>query len=173
MRVEDFNNYCQLLIEGFGDSDMSLLVETNALTSKQMAISAASFFEVELCNKIERFVHETSGGNEEIKCFLRTKAIKRQFHTWFDWDQKNANQFFGLFGTQFKQYMKAMVEEDDSLRESIRAFLELGKDRNAIVHSDFLNYSYDKTFEEVYHLYEEAKRFVDMFPGILIEFSAK
>ena len=172
VKVEDFNSYCKLLIDGLEKSDLSLLVETNSLASKQMAVSAASCFEVELCKKIERFVHEASRGNEEVRSLLRAKAIKRQFHTWFDWNQKNANQFFGLFGVQFKQHMQDMVNNDDTLRESICSFLELGKDRNEIVHSDFLNFSYDKTLDEVYNLYKKARLFVDMFPEVLVRFSA-
>lgn len=174
MKIEEFSEYCDSLINVITDSapmEVSLQIETNDLLSKQMALSAASHFEYELCKRIEDFAHMSSSGNEQLKSFLRNKAISRQFHTWFNWNEKNANQFFGYFGQNFKEHMKDRVKNEDYLNESIQAFLELGSDRNKIIHGDYLNCTYDKTICEVFSLFKSAKHFVELFPEILLEFN--
>ena len=62
------------------------------------------------------------------------------YHTWFKWDDTNANQFFGLFGSEFKLAMNNRVKESEELRTSIRAFLEIGNERNRLVHQDYVVY---------------------------------
>ena len=105
-----------------------------------------------------------SGGLPLVEQFVRNKAVARQFHTWFEWGALNANQFFGLFGTDFKTEMSKQVKASEGMQESIRAFLEVGNERNKLVHQDFATFSMEKTLEEIYSLYKKALTFVEALP---------
>jgi hypothetical protein len=56
--------------------------------------------------------------------------------------------------------MVARIAADEPLAESVKAFMEIGRERNLLVHSDYANYLINKTPEEIYALYQEASRFV-------------
>ena len=77
---------------------------------------------------------------------VRNKAVSRQYHTWFQWNARNANSFYGLFGSDFRKFMKRKVR-DDNLGDSVRAFLELGNERNRLVHQDYGVFVLEKTTE--------------------------
>jgi RiboL-PSP-HEPN len=104
---------------------------------------------------------------------VKNKALARQYHTFFNWDARNANSFFGLFGGDFKDFMTAKVEDDSTLEAGIKAFLQLGDSRNELVHENFATFALDKTAEEIYELYKKALRFVEVFPMTLSEFCLK
>ena len=98
---------------------------------------------------------------------MRNKAIARQYHTWFTWDASNANNFFGLFGEDFKTSMKKRCSESEELKSSIEAFLELGNTRNQLVHRDYVSFPLEKTLDELYTLYRAATVFVTNLPTFL------
>lgn len=116
------------------------------------------------------FVSDTSNHHALVTAFVRNKAVRRQYHTWFQWDAANANSFFGLFGEGFLGFMKQKIKNDNELAASIRAFLELGNDRNRLVHQDFASFPLEKTSNEIYDLFRKAMIFVDAFPTSLREF---
>ena len=113
------------------------------------------------------FVEQVTSKDHLIKWFVQNKAVSRQYHTWFDWEKKNANKFFGLFGDSFKNHISEKVRTNNDLELSIQAFLEIGHERNRLVHSDFGSFSLEKTSEEIYTLYSKAKRFVEWLPDQL------
>ena len=106
-------------------------------SAKNLLLSIASFFETLICGLIVQFAKRTSSGNNVLCSFVQKKAVTRQYHTFFAWEAKNANQFFSLFGEEFKEKCQAQVRSDAKLEESIRAFLELGNTRNELVHLNF------------------------------------
>ena len=116
------------------------------------------------------FVKEVSSENERLVEFVKNKAISRQYHTFFNWDLQNANAFFGLFGDSFKTFMAEKTKNDSNLAEAIKAFVELGRERNRLVHQDFGIFSLEKTTEEIYKLYETALPFVQCIPEKLHSF---
>jgi len=69
--------------------------------------------------------------------------------------------------------MKARVESDRDLEMAIKAFLELGNERNRLTHQDFGSFLLEKTADEIYILYQQAMKFVDMLPSVLRECSAE
>ncbi len=138
---------------------------------KSLLLSAASHFERRMTDNVLEFINEMANENYLITSFVKNKAISRQYHTWFNWDQTNANSFFGLFGDSFRIFMKEKVKDDTQLAESIKAFLELGAERNRLVHQDYGTFSMEKTADEIYNLYTKASRFVEEFPRALSEFS--
>lgn len=131
---------------------------------KSLLLSAASYFERRICDDILIFTREVSYDNERLVEFVKNKAIARQYHTFFNWDSQNANTFFGLFGEPFKIFMVSEIQHDGALSEAIRAFMELGRERNRLVHQDYGTFTLEKTADEIYQLYKAALPFVECIP---------
>lgn len=127
---------------------------------KVMLLAAASNLEEQVKSAVTNFVRQKAGGSEEVVNFLRNKAIERQYHTFFQWDGKNANQFFAFFGDNFKERMKDIVNGDSELGQSIRDFLDLGNARNSLVHGDYAVAATDKSARDVLSQYHSACLFV-------------
>lgn len=139
---------------------------------KALLLAAASHFESRLKRAVKDFAMEAMGSDHPLVSVIENKAIERQYHTWFDWERKNANRFFGMFGPRFKDHAGSLVKENDGLREAIVAFMEIGGDRNRLVHQDFADFQMNKTSSEVYDLYKSATVFVDWFPRAIREFTS-
>ena len=138
---------------------------------KVLLIAAASRFEQSMRDVMLDFVKQTTAENHPLTWLVKKKVVDRQYHTWFSWEKRNANQFFQLFGEDFKNRMEEKVKNDSNLDSSIKAFLEIGRERNRLVHDDFGSFSLEKTYEEIYNLYSEAARFVEWFPDALKTFT--
>ena len=138
---------------------------------KALLLAAASHFEHRITEEVLFFVSETTNDHGLTTSLVRNKAVSRQYHSWFNWDAKNANSFFALFGEEFRNFMKNKVDKDDVLDSSIRRFLEIGSIRNRLLHQDFGSFFLEKTSDEIYDLYRSAMTFVDAFPLALREFS--
>ena len=152
-------------------SELSLRIATEATLRKVLVLSAASYFERYITEAVMRFVRDGSGESVCVSALVENKAVKRQYHTYFQWEKKNANSFFALFGTDFKTRMKGIVREDEDLANGISAFLTIGLERNKMVHGDFGSYQIEKTTEEVMDLYRKAAVFVERIPDYLDECS--
>ena len=138
---------------------------------KSLLMAAASYFERSLTKAVMDFAEETYGTDHVLPKLIRNKAVARQYHTWFDWDARNANRFFGLFGDDFKKHVSNRIADSADLEAAIRDFLEIGRDRNRLVHLDYGNFVIEKTAEEIHGLYLSADQFVAWFPKVLREFS--
>lgn len=162
------------VIESLRDiPEVSLQVAAADQFRKALLLAVASYFEHRVCTCILDFVRERAYGSVLVESFVRNKAIARQYHTWFNWDDTNANQFFGLFGSEFKSAMNNRVKESEELRASIRAFLEIGNERNRLVHQDYATFTMEKTLDEIYRLYQVALQFVESLPSALRESDAQ
>lgn len=138
---------------------------------KTLLMTVASSFERRMTDTVINFVREATSEKHVLVWLVRNKAVSRQYHTWFDWNKRNANKFFGLFGPAFRNYAKTIVNEDDDLQSSIRSFLEIGDARNRLVHQDFGSFTIEKTSQEIYDLYSSAEKFVEWFPDTVRRFS--
>ena len=136
---------------------------------KNILLASASYFESRIKKFIEEYTNENS--NELVANFVLNKAISRQYHTYFNWDAKNANTFFSLFGTDFKNFMTTKIKEDDSVSKSVTDFIELGRERNRLVHQNFASFTVEKTADEIFETYKSAKTFTDSLPNYFDEFS--
>ena len=173
MNIEDlYNEFSGILtfLEDNGEVSWRTMADENF--RKVLLIAIASHFERSLQDAMSNFAKEITGDNHPLAYLVQKKAIDRQYHTWFNWKEHNANQFFGLFGNAFSDSMQRKVRDDDSLNSSIKAFLEIGQERNRLVHGDFSNFTLEKTSEEIYSLYSKAKKFVERFPELLRSFIA-
>ena len=138
---------------------------------KTLLLSVASYYETRVKDLLIEFFGEDSP--ELTITFIRNKAIERQYHTFFSWRDKNANTFFGLFGGDFRDFMKQTVKDDEQLSEAIKAFLKLGDARNELVHENFATFPLESTPEQVYELYQKASVFLDALPKKLREYGAR
>lgn len=146
---------------------LSFQVQFENQLRKALLLSAASRFETEIKEIVLSFAVECATGNAQLVALVKAKAIERQYHTYFKWDSRNANAFFSLFGSEFKDYASKNVQGNARLEGSIRAFLELGDMRNQLVHLDFATFPLEKTTAEIFALYTEASYFVQRLPDLL------
>lgn len=137
---------------------------------KSLLMAAASHFERRLTECVIAFAEEVGGAGHVLVELVRRKAVERQYHTWFDWSGGNANAFFRMFGDDFRAWARNEVTADIELDGSIRDFLQIGAERNRLVHQDYGNFSMEKTADDVYALYRSASVFVDWVPGALRDF---
>jgi hypothetical protein len=150
-------------------AEPSLLVSAADQFRKALLLAAASHFEHRLSECVLTFVRNRGSGSLALESFVKNKAVARQYHTWFQWEQSNANAFFALFGPTFKTDMVDWARNSDELRLSIEAFLEIGGERNKLVHQDYATFSLGKTLDEIYDLYRRALRFVELLPSAFHE----
>jgi hypothetical protein len=143
------------------NKEISLKIVADDNLKKVLLLSAASYFEDEIKDIILSFVEKNSDDNLMIKSFVKNKAVERQYHTYFDWNAKNANKFFSLFGEEFKNRAEEDVKDNSDLKKPILAFLEIGNLRNELVHGNFAVFPIEKTVEEIYELYRSAHQFID------------
>ena len=78
--------------------------------------------------------------------------------------ERQRNTFLSMFGRDFKDEAARWIAEDEYLGRAVRDFLEIGRERNRLVHGNFGDAPLEKTTADVYALYESAKVFVDWFP---------
>ena len=82
---------------------------------KVLLVAATSHFERSITEVVVNFVEQVTSKDHLIKWFVQNKAVSRQYHTWFDWEKKNANKFFGLFGDSFKNHISEKVRTNNDL----------------------------------------------------------
>ena len=140
---------------------------------KLLALSVASFFEHTLTEAILNFCTVKAAGDPGLVCFVRMKAVERQYSTYFQWDQKTPNSFCSLFGEPLGASMKNDVKNKPELKAACAAFLELGALRNRLVHQNFASFPFEKTAEEVYEEYKSGSKFVDYIVARLGEASER
>jgi hypothetical protein len=165
----DFQDLVLYLDKG-GELSLRNVVESNF--RKDLLLVAASYFEWVISQNLIEFVRKGSNSNLAILEFVKNKAISRQYHTLFDWDRNNANKFYSLFGESFRDFMKSHLDLDSGLETSVKAFLEIGRERNRLVHQDFGSFALEKTVAEIYELYKSAMPFVECITVKLEEYCA-
>ena len=164
--VDELHSQFTVLQEFLDKNDGALLVPSIQRTfPRTMLLAAASYFEHCLTHAVEQLAIDETADDHVLVWLIRNKVITRQYHTWFDWNVRNrkANAFFKMFGEEFQDQADAWIGEEN-LSESVAAFLEIGRERNRLVHENFGSAKLDKTAVEVHDLYKSAMVFVDWFP---------
>lgn len=138
----------------------------NDICKKALLLSAASYFEAQISNAIHDFASTASKDNNRLVSFIDNKALKRQYHTFFDWDASNANKFLALFGDDFKKKVREKIKEN-KLDAAERDFIAIGKERNCLVHQNYVEVSVNSTFEDIFNRYTSACNFVELFIEML------
>jgi hypothetical protein len=169
--VEQLKNEYKAIEEYLmAQNQISLVSDLNKHLRKILILSAGSYFEHRITEILSNFAQEKSNGDERITNFLVKQAITQKYHTLFSWGEKdkpespgkNANTFFKLFGDGFKANVDEDINANIELRESIKAFIEIGHLRNILVHSNFAEYVYEqKTPDEIFALFQQAEPFLE------------
>lgn len=163
---QEYKSVCDLFARL---GEMSAMVDYTNTMRKVIILSCGSYFEYEMTKMLKDYVLEASNGNVQIASFLERQAIRQKYHTLFDWGKQDdpsrpstsANNFFKLFGDEFRMEVDAIIKAQPEIKESQNAFLELGHLRNILVHSNFADYAYsEKTPEDIYALYKKACQFI-------------
>lgn len=149
------------------NNEVSFLSTVEQSLPKVILLAAASDLEARTQKIILDYFARSTGNRSAAVQFVANKAVNRQFHTYFDWTKRTANQFFGLFGKHFKERALAECAADERLKESISYFCEVGNLRNQLVHSNYASFSLNLTAAEVFDMYEEALYFVGRMPDLL------
>ncbi|WP_017199563.1 HEPN domain-containing protein [Arthrobacter sp. M2012083] len=133
---------------------------------KILVVATASRFEREITQHIEDFYREATT-YDSATLFVINKALSRQYHTLFAWNENTATSFMKLFGAECASNFKSQLDAHDWLATSVKDFLTLGRIRNELVHRDFASFPLDLTVEEVDVRSQSAERFVAAIPQVI------
>lgn len=139
----------------------------NSLFTKAFTVACGNAFERKLTSQIPTIL---SSDNQLALNFLQKQALDRKYHTLFDWDQKNANKFFGLFGNDFKSFVNDLIQNDDQVKQQQKDFLELGKLRNLIVHKGIDAYSLTSDLDTIKLKFDNSLEFAVFFCNAFCQF---
>lgn len=162
---EDF----QSVMEKIDVSEVSLRTSVEDVFQKSLAVAIGSYFERRVTGIVLEFVEKSSGNNVLVSEFVRNKAIHRQYHTYFQWGRANANQFFGLFGKDFRDHMTEYVRNNPEYGDYVSDFMQIGDIRNNVAH-DYEYVVINQNTHELHKLYQNARVFVDGLPLRFEEF---
>ena len=143
------------------NQEISLKSDADRRFAKVLVLACASYFEERIISALSSYSNALLNGDEKISSLLKMKAFERQYHSLFDWKENNANRFFSHFGEGIKKQHKEDVSQDDEIKDSEKMFMNLGRMRNVLVHSNFAVAPIDETHEEIYAMFKGAMRFVD------------
>lgn len=137
---------------------------------KVLLLAVASYLEKQITEILTDFSSQASSNCDPLVNFVQNKAIKKQYHTFFNWETKNVNNFLGLFGDSFKAQCVSDINTDNNLNDGVKAFLEIGSQRNYLVHENYAAYYLEKTSDEIFELYKKSQAFIDYLKRKFTEF---
>jgi hypothetical protein len=147
---------------------LSMAQDVEHMLQKNLPLAAASYFEHIICSLLLRYVDRKSNSSPELRAFFEIKAIKRQYHTLFDWEKSNVNKFLSHFGENFKIETSREIDGSAELTRAAQAFIELGSIRNRIVHQNYAAFIGNKSSEEVFVLFQRAEEFIAFIESKLL-----
>jgi hypothetical protein len=165
---QEFSRLTSYLLEA---REQSLEITANEQCRKALLLAAASYFEDEITKIVTNWVATLKPHNQQVENWVQLTGIKRCYHKWFKWERRDGKAFDGLLGTLFKDYMREQVQTDAELEKAFRDFLEIGDSRNRLVHQNFGSFTLEKTTDEIYSLFQSAKRFPPVLAQKLNDFS--
>jgi len=147
----------------------SFASDTNNNFRRSLILAIASSFEHEITEIVAQIPHVHAQGNPMVVGLIEQKVIPRQYHTYFDWDKKNANKFFAMFGGGYAELAKTRVGADEGLDQAVKNFLALGDTRNRLVHLDYVNFDIEKSPHDIIAMFRSAQKFVTFLRVTLLE----
>jgi hypothetical protein len=139
-------------------NEISLALDAEANFKRLLVMACGSYFEEQITAAVEQFAEMTGG--TRLGAFVRNKALNRQYYTLFDWKGNNINSFLALFGEEFKETVGRLIQMNSSLKEGMKAFLELSNHRNQLAHRNLAAVPVEKTIAEIRQQYGAAWAFV-------------
>ena len=150
-----------------GKGEVSFATYINNVYKKVLVLSAASYFESKISELISKYATKASGSDKRIVKLIESKVIERQYHTLFQWEANNTNAFWKLFGEETKENVRQKINGDEKLKAAERCFIELGRQRNLLVHENFAEFDVNTTVEEIYDKYRNACNFIALVEIVL------
>lgn len=147
--------------------EISFATYIDNVYKKVLVLSAASYFESKISELISNYATKASGSDKRIVTLIESKVIERQYHTLFEWKVNNTNSFWKLFGEQTKESVRAKINSDEELKTAEKSFMELGRQRNLLVHENFAEFDVNITVEEIYRKYRQACNFISLIETVL------
>lgn len=129
----------------------------NDIFPKLFTVACANFFEKIICEFIKNCFYAKS---ELMAHFVSNQALERKYHAMFNWDQSNANKFYGLFGKNFLDQIKTKLSTDIMMKDSEKSFMDLGRFRNEIVHKGISTYNLSKSASDIYEAFQKSINFL-------------
>lgn len=166
--IDFYQRQTELLEFLIKSNEVSMAQDFQLMLKKNLPLAAASYFESEISKILLNFIRKATNGCNLTMCFLEKKAIKRQYHTLFDWDKRNINTFLAFFGEDFKTEVSEEIRLDRTLDQAAKDFLTLGYIRNCIVHQNYAAYDSDVTSDDIYQKFLSAKKLVAYIEGKLM-----
>lgn len=151
----------------------SFASDTNNNFRRSLVLAIASSFEREITGIIAEIPRVHANANPIVAGLVEQKVIPRQYHTYFDWDKKNANKFFAMFGTEYAELAKSRVVADGHLDQAVKDFLALGDTRNRLVHLDYVNFDIEKSPDDIIAMYRSARKFIGFLQETLLKATEK
>src|SRR5208282_4537426 len=99
-------------------NELSLLRTVDDSFRKTLVLSAASLFEHQISDAIHSYCDRKSGSDACVLALIRIKALKRQYFSYFDWENRRAGPFFSLLGEDIGERLKA-ESKADPLKSSV------------------------------------------------------
>ena len=150
-----------------GKGEISFATYIDSVYKKVLVLSAASYFESAISGLVSLYAKRVSGSDKRIVTLIENKVLERQYHTFFDWKTNNTNAFWKMFGKETYDAVRAQIDGDGELKEAERSFMELGRQRNLLVHENFAEFDVNITVEEIYKKYKSASSFIDYISKVL------
>ena len=155
-----YDEYSELINFCRDNNQVSFEMYINNTYKKALLLSAASYFETVITKAIHNYAVSASNNDPKLISLIDNKALNRQYHTLFNWKENNSNQFWGTFGESTKIKAKKEIK-DQGLTDAEIAFMEIGRERNNLVHRNYVEAVVNYTFEEIYNKYIDACKFVE------------
>lgn len=161
-----FDEYHELAAGPFHD-DPSGLAALGRTYPKVLLLASASFLEVATCQEVSLLYEQLVP--DHLQKFVAKGALERKYHAMFDWNSRNANKFFSMFGEACRDCAKGRMKDDNEFAQVVGSFIEIGFLRNNLVHQNYASFVLDKTFGEVWTLHCRAREFPSLVPDLLSE----
>lgn len=139
---------------------ISLASDSEGILAKTLILAIASYFEDCITKSVFDHIREHSS-HVSVSEFCRITGIERRYHTWFNWTDQNANEFFSKFGKDTKAKAAARCKQDDALSQAVKSFMYLGSQRNLIIHGNMLAVTLNDTSDEIMLKAKDAIGFVN------------
>src|SRR5215469_455853 len=120
-----YEDNARLLLYLSQRKELSLLRTADDSFRKSLVLSAASLFEHQISEALRRYCDRKSSSDACVLALVRIKVLKRQYFTYFDWENKRTGPFFSLLGDVIGERLKA-ESKTAPLKSAVEAFLELG-----------------------------------------------
>ena len=152
---------CTVGISGIqADGDLSVQNTLSQAIAKSLLLSCASYYELEI-TELVRSALRSNVGSKCLLSWLEQLAVDGQFFKWFDFrNAKNANRFLSLFGMEFRDLARGVIDGREYRRRSESDFMLICIKRNECVHKNYAAYSLDLTVDELWRMHLSSMVFI-------------